>query len=205
MAAVLLDKELVASSYLRLRPALASSQRMLNGEKTLVGNGYVRDVYLVDSAGESIVLKTLRPVEGRSRQELHLNMHRREVLTLDAVRKSWPDRTRYAGSDQVVSQTARLRPRVSSFERFPLNQVESPSRLASATTLFPRCSKKASNTHIELKNSKQIVPVESCWRTPCAAMGTRSGNQQTSGSEARAVPLLVAVLKYVQAACFTPT
>ncbi|CAM9848362.1 unnamed protein product [Scytosiphon promiscuus] len=59
---------------------------MLKGERTLVGNGYVRDVYLLDYAGEIVVIKTLRPVEGRSRQELHLNMHRREVLTLDALR-----------------------------------------------------------------------------------------------------------------------
>lgn len=60
---------------------------MIDGEKTLIGNGNIRDVYLVERGGKKLVLKYLREDyglrAGRSRVE---KVHRWEAAALDAVR-----------------------------------------------------------------------------------------------------------------------
>lgn len=59
---------------------------MLAGDDlTLIGGGKFRDVYLVEYEGRQLVVKTLRHVDELAKQKVHLSMHRREVLTLDAV------------------------------------------------------------------------------------------------------------------------
>ncbi len=52
---------------------------------TLIGGGTLRDVFLVEYEGRQLALKSLRHVDELARQKVHLSMHRREVLTLDAV------------------------------------------------------------------------------------------------------------------------
>ncbi|CAM9722239.1 unnamed protein product [Ectocarpus fasciculatus] len=61
-------------------------EEMLRGDMTLIGTGRIRTVYMVEYAGETVVVKTLQHVEELRRQKAHLSMHRREVLTLDALR-----------------------------------------------------------------------------------------------------------------------
>eukprot|EP00752_Nemacystus_decipiens_P013824 g12273.t1 len=56
---------------------------MLIGPKTLVGSGSVRDVWLVEYKGRSVVVKTLRHME----DQRHRDMHTREMLTMDALRQ----------------------------------------------------------------------------------------------------------------------
>lgn len=58
---------------------------MLQGTKTLVGNGRVRDVFLVAYKGRKVVVKTLRGGGDRKSQKTALDRHEREVQTLDAV------------------------------------------------------------------------------------------------------------------------
>lgn len=58
---------------------------MLTGDMRLVGNGKVRDVYFAEYLGRKVVVKTLRHVSGLQGQKKQLGMHRREVVTLDAV------------------------------------------------------------------------------------------------------------------------
>ena len=60
-------------------------QQMLTGDIELVGNGMVRDVYFANYFGKKVVVKTLRHVNGLEAQKRQLGMHRREVVTLDAV------------------------------------------------------------------------------------------------------------------------
>lgn len=60
-------------------------QDMLKGPKTFLGNGVVRDVSLVEYLGKTVVVKTLRPSETPRDLRHHLDMHNREMLTLDAV------------------------------------------------------------------------------------------------------------------------
>ncbi|CAN0149692.1 unnamed protein product, partial [Ectocarpus sp. 12 AP-2014] len=73
--------------YLRPRyPFCTIAQSMLAGNKTLVGNGRVRDVYLVEYEGRKVALKTLRNMEDTRSQRVHLEKHKREILTLDVMR-----------------------------------------------------------------------------------------------------------------------
>lgn len=58
---------------------------MLTGDIQLVGNGKVRDVYFAEYRGKKVVVKTLRHVNGLQAQKKQLGMHRREIVTLDAV------------------------------------------------------------------------------------------------------------------------
>lgn len=58
---------------------------MLTGDIQLVGNGKVRDVYFAEYFGKKVVVKTLRHVNALQGQKKQLGMHRREVVTLDAV------------------------------------------------------------------------------------------------------------------------
>jgi len=59
---------------------------MLAGDDaTLIGGGKLRDVFLVEYEGRQLAVKTLKHVDEMARQKVHLSMHRREVLTLDAV------------------------------------------------------------------------------------------------------------------------
>lgn len=62
-------------------------QNMIRREHTLLTSGMMRDVYLVEYEGQALVVKTLRNVEELRLQKWYLTMHRREVLTMDAVRK----------------------------------------------------------------------------------------------------------------------
>lgn len=62
---------------------------MMAGNKTLVGNGRVRDVYLVEYEGKKVALKTLRNMDDTRSQRVHLDKHKREILTLDAVSGKW--------------------------------------------------------------------------------------------------------------------
>lgn len=59
---------------------------MLKGEKELIGNGNIRDVYLVNYNGKEMVVKALRDDYGMrvstSRAE---KIHRWEAAALDAV------------------------------------------------------------------------------------------------------------------------
>ncbi|CAN0220068.1 unnamed protein product [Scytosiphon promiscuus] len=59
---------------------------MLQGTKTLVGNGRVRDVYFVEHEGRKVVVKTLRGATDLKSQRNALDRHNREVQTLDAMR-----------------------------------------------------------------------------------------------------------------------
>ncbi|CAB1104278.1 unnamed protein product [Ectocarpus sp. CCAP 1310/34] len=61
-------------------------QRMLSGEMTLIGTGRVRTVHMVEYEGEAVVVKTLQHVEELRRLKAHLEMHRVESLTLEALR-----------------------------------------------------------------------------------------------------------------------
>ncbi|CAM9248915.1 unnamed protein product, partial [Ectocarpus sp. 6 AP-2014] len=61
-------------------------EEMLSGDKALIGTGRIRTVYMVNYQGEYVVVKTLQHVEDLRREKAHLSMHRREVLTLDALR-----------------------------------------------------------------------------------------------------------------------
>ncbi|CAN0318902.1 unnamed protein product [Ectocarpus sp. 6 AP-2014] len=73
--------------YLRARyPFCTIAQSMLAGNITLVGNGRVRDVYLVEYEGRKVALKTLRNMDDSRSQRVHLEKHKREILTLDAMR-----------------------------------------------------------------------------------------------------------------------
>lgn len=58
---------------------------MLEGKKTLVGSGSVRDVFLVEYKGRTVVVKSLRGMGDPNVEHHRLVMHKREVLTLDAV------------------------------------------------------------------------------------------------------------------------
>ena len=55
---------------------------MLTGDKSLIGSGSVRDVWLVKYKGRTVVVKTLKDMETRR----HRGMHWREAATMDAVR-----------------------------------------------------------------------------------------------------------------------
>lgn len=75
-----------ASSFtLTSRACCLSSQSMLAGEKTLIGQGRVRDVWLLDYDGRTVVVKTLRDVGEAKNQKGHFYRHVKEVLILDAV------------------------------------------------------------------------------------------------------------------------
>jgi len=54
---------------------------MVTGDKSLIGSGRVRDVWLVEYKGRTVVVKTLREKENQR----HVEMHRREIQTMDAV------------------------------------------------------------------------------------------------------------------------
>ncbi|CAM9889591.1 unnamed protein product, partial [Ectocarpus sp. 8 AP-2014] len=59
---------------------------MIRREHALLASGLVRDVYLVDYEGQALVVKTLRNVDELRKQKLYLTMHKREVLTMDALK-----------------------------------------------------------------------------------------------------------------------
>ncbi|CBN74836.1 serine/threonine/tyrosine kinase [Ectocarpus siliculosus] len=59
---------------------------MIRREQTLLASGLVRDVYLVEYEGQALVVKTLRNVDELRKQKLYLTMHKREVLTMDALK-----------------------------------------------------------------------------------------------------------------------
>lgn len=61
-------------------------EEMLHGNTTLVGNGQVRDVYVVEYGGETVVLRVLREQQDRKKRHVSLRMHRTEAIALDAVR-----------------------------------------------------------------------------------------------------------------------
>eukprot|EP00752_Nemacystus_decipiens_P007117 g6375.t1 len=59
---------------------------MLTGEKTLIGSGFIRDVYLVLWEGRKLVVKfTREDYEERVGEELAENIHQWEAAALDAV------------------------------------------------------------------------------------------------------------------------
>lgn len=59
---------------------------MLAGEKELIGNGVIRDVYLVEHEGRKLVIKALRDdYEQRASKSRVDNMHRWEAAALDVV------------------------------------------------------------------------------------------------------------------------
>ncbi|CAM9136738.1 unnamed protein product, partial [Ectocarpus sp. 12 AP-2014] len=59
---------------------------MIRREHALLASGLVRDVYLVEYEGQALVVKTLRNVDELRKQKLYLTMHKREVLTMDALK-----------------------------------------------------------------------------------------------------------------------
>ncbi|CAM9874359.1 unnamed protein product, partial [Ectocarpus fasciculatus] len=61
-------------------------ERMLSGDMTLIGTGRVRTVHMVEYKGDTVVVKTLQHVEELRRLKAHLEMHRVESLTLEALR-----------------------------------------------------------------------------------------------------------------------
>lgn len=61
-------------------------QAMLGGEKKLIGNGNIRDVYLVEWGGRKLVVKALREdFELRASRRRADKIHRWEAAALDAV------------------------------------------------------------------------------------------------------------------------
>lgn len=72
---------------LRLTLARMPVQEMMEGEKTLIGNGNIRDVYLVEWGGRKLVVKYLREdFEQRASRSRVENIHRWEAVAIDAVR-----------------------------------------------------------------------------------------------------------------------
>lgn len=70
----------IVCSYVR------TFQTMLTGEKTLIGSGFIRDVYLVDWEGRKLVVKfTREDYEERVGEDLAENIHQWEAAALDAV------------------------------------------------------------------------------------------------------------------------
>ncbi|CAN0078548.1 unnamed protein product [Ectocarpus fasciculatus] len=59
---------------------------MVRSGYNLLGSGMVRDVYLVEYEGQALVVKTLRNVDELRKQKIYLTMHKREVLTMDALK-----------------------------------------------------------------------------------------------------------------------
>lgn len=60
---------------------------MADGERKLVGNGKIRDVYVVEYRGEELVMKVVRKdYELRGPMKRVENMHRWEAVALTAVR-----------------------------------------------------------------------------------------------------------------------
>lgn len=58
---------------------------MLTGPKRVIDQGVVRNVSLVEYHGKTLVVKTLLEMEKQRHYAKHVDMHHREVLTLDAV------------------------------------------------------------------------------------------------------------------------
>lgn len=58
---------------------------MLTGPQEVIDHGVVRNVSLVEYSGKTLVVKTLLKMEKQSHQMKHVDMHNREVLTLDSV------------------------------------------------------------------------------------------------------------------------
>ena len=58
---------------------------MLKGPKKVIDQGVVRNVSLVEYHGKSLVVKTLLNMKKQTHYMKHIDMHHREVLTLDAV------------------------------------------------------------------------------------------------------------------------
>lgn len=59
---------------------------MLTGDKTLIGSGFIRDVYLVEWEGRRLVVKfTREDYEERVGEDLAENIHQWEAAALDAV------------------------------------------------------------------------------------------------------------------------
>ncbi|CAN0242297.1 unnamed protein product [Ectocarpus sp. 12 AP-2014] len=79
----LLDGEVDPANY---EFGCADIKIMLEGKKTLVGSGSVRDVFLVEYEGQNVVVKSLRTKNDPKAEKHRLVMHKREVLTLDALR-----------------------------------------------------------------------------------------------------------------------
>lgn len=62
-------------------------QEIILGEKTLIGNGNIRDVYLAEYKGQQLVVKVLRDdFEERASKTRVDNIHRWEAAAIDAVR-----------------------------------------------------------------------------------------------------------------------
>lgn len=57
---------------------------MLQGNKTFVGQGQIRDVWLVNYKGRALVVKPLRVDEPQKQRQL-IRMHRSEIAALDSV------------------------------------------------------------------------------------------------------------------------
>ena len=66
-------------------PHFFGLQKLLAGPSEFLGHGVVRNVSMVEYNGKPLVVKKLIHQEKESHQEKHLEMHRREVLALDAV------------------------------------------------------------------------------------------------------------------------
>lgn len=65
---------------------LSHSKDMLDGDMTLIGNGMIRDVYLVEQGGRKLVLKVLREdYELTASKSWVENIHRWEAAALNAV------------------------------------------------------------------------------------------------------------------------
>lgn len=61
---------------------------MLEGDKTLLGNGNIRIVYLVEFRGRKLVLKTLREDFAAKASKTRVEkIHRWEAAALNAVRE----------------------------------------------------------------------------------------------------------------------
>ncbi|CAM9401003.1 unnamed protein product [Ectocarpus fasciculatus] len=79
----LLDREVYPANY---EFGCRDIKIMLEGKKTLVGSGTVRDVFLVEYEGRAVVVKSLRGMGDPKVEKYRLLMHKQEVLTLDALR-----------------------------------------------------------------------------------------------------------------------
>lgn len=61
-------------------------QALLAGEKELIGNGNIRDVFLVEHEGRQLVIKALRDDFGLRAGKTRVdNIHQWEAAALDAV------------------------------------------------------------------------------------------------------------------------
>lgn len=69
-----------------IRMVCDRNRQEMSSDMTLIANGNVRDVYWAEYLGKKVAVKVLRHPDHHRAQRGRLEMHKREILTLDTVR-----------------------------------------------------------------------------------------------------------------------